>query len=109
MTPESTVTENFYIFINRLKQTRQLDQIVIDKCHVVLNNQRDFRPELRQLGQLNYARIQIVLLTATLSSILEGTLLQCIEYQADQVQILRDCTSRLNVVYRVWYIPSGLI
>ena len=40
--PESAVTENFHIFINRLKQTRRLNQIVINEYHVVLNNQQDF-------------------------------------------------------------------
>ena len=109
MIPESAVTEDFYTFINRLKQTRRLDRIVINEYYVVLNNQQNFRPELQQLEQLNHARIQIVLLTATLSSILEETLLQCIEYQADQIRILRDRTSRPNVAYRVWYSPSGLI
>ena len=97
------------MFINRLKQTRQLNRIVIDECHIILNNQRNFRSELRQLGRLNHARTQMVLLTATLPPTLEEILLQCIEYQADQVRILRDCTSRPNVAYRVWYIPSGLI
>ena len=109
VTPESAVTEDFYIFINRLKQTRRLNQIVIDECHVILNNQRNFRSELRQLRQLNYTQIQIVLLTAMLFSILERILLQCIEYQTNQVRILRNCISRPNIVYRVWHIPSGLM
>ena len=109
VTPESAVTEDFHTFINRLKQTRQLDRIVIDKCHVILNNQQNFRPELRQLERLNHARTQMVLLTATLPPTLERTLLQRIEYQADQVRILRDCTSRPNVAYRVWYTPNRLI
>ena len=42
VTPESAVTEDFHTFINRLKQTRRLDRIVIDKCHVILNNQQNF-------------------------------------------------------------------
>ena len=40
--PESAVTENFYIFINRLKQTRQLDRIIIDEYYIILNNQQNF-------------------------------------------------------------------
>ena len=78
--PESAITENFYIFINRLKQTRRLDQIVINKYYIILNNQQNFRLELRQLRRLNHVRIQIVLLTAILFFILEKTLLQCIKY-----------------------------
>ena len=97
--PESAVTKNFYIFINRLKQTRQLDRIVIDECYVILNNQQNFRPELYQLRQLNYIQIQIVLLTAILFFILKERLFQQMEYQADQVYILRNWTSCPNVVY----------
>ena len=37
VTPESAVGETFMTFLNRLQATRQLDRIVIDKCHVVLN------------------------------------------------------------------------
>ncbi|KAB8228839.1 uncharacterized protein BDW43DRAFT_303550 [Aspergillus alliaceus] len=33
--------------------------IMIDKCYIILNNQKDFRPELWQLSQLNHACIQI--------------------------------------------------
>ena len=97
--PESAVTKNFHTFINRLKQTRQLDRIVIDECYVILNNQQNFRPKLYQLRQLNYIQIQIVLLTAILFSILKRRLFQQIEYQTDQVYILRNWTSCPNVVY----------
>ncbi|KAI9034797.1 DEAD/DEAH box helicase [Aspergillus affinis] len=102
VTPESAVTDDFQTFINRLRQIRRLDRIVIDECHTVLNNQRDFRPELRQLGQLNYARTQIVLLTATLLPQLEPTLWQQIGYLPDFVHLFRDRTSRSNVAYRIW-------
>jgi superfamily II DNA helicase RecQ len=37
VTPESAVGEAFATFLNRLQATRQLDQIVIDECHIVLN------------------------------------------------------------------------
>lgn len=109
VTPESAVTDDFHTFINRLQQTRRLDRIVIDECHVVLHDQRDFRPELRQLGRLNHARTQMVLLTATLPPTLEPSLLQRMEYQTDQVRVLRDRTGRPNVAYRVWRVPGGLM
>lgn len=82
---------------------------MIDECHVVLHDQRDFRPELRQLGRLNHARTQMVLLTATLPPTLEPSLLQRMEYQTDQVRVLRDRTGRPNVAYRVWRVPGGLM
>ncbi|KAA8645213.1 uncharacterized protein ATNIH1004_009430 [Aspergillus tanneri] len=107
VTPESAVQEDFQTFINRLQQTRRLDRIVIDECHVILNNQRDFRPELRQLGRLNHARTQMVLLTATLPPRLEAKLFRRMEYSREQVHIFRDRTSRPNVAYRVWRPELG--
>ncbi|KAG2000694.1 hypothetical protein GB937_010931, partial [Aspergillus fischeri] len=48
--PESAVSPDFQTFLNWLRWTRRLDRIVIDECHVVLNNQHDFRPQMAQLG-----------------------------------------------------------
>jgi hypothetical protein len=50
VTPESAVTKTFSIYINRLQSIYQLDQVVIDKCHVVLDSRPDFWPKLRALG-----------------------------------------------------------
>ena len=55
---------------------KRLDRIVIDECHIVLNQQRDFRPMMQQLGRLMIARTQVVLLTATLPPSLEDRLWQ---------------------------------
>ncbi|KAH1712271.1 hypothetical protein KXX60_006462 [Aspergillus fumigatus] len=44
VTPESAVSPDFQMFLNWLRWTRRLDWIMIDKCYVVLNSQRDFRP-----------------------------------------------------------------
>jgi len=50
VTPESAVTKTFDTYINRLRSTYQLDRVVIDECHVVLDSGPDFRPKLRALG-----------------------------------------------------------
>lgn len=44
VTPESTKNPDFYTFLNCQRLLRRLDQIVIDKCHVILNQQKDFQP-----------------------------------------------------------------
>ncbi|KAF4156536.1 hypothetical protein CNMCM6936_006436 [Aspergillus lentulus] len=72
VTPESAVSPNFQTFLNQLRWTRRFDRIMINKCHVVLNSQRDFRPQMAQLGRLVQARTQIAR------------------------------TSQPNVAYRVW-------
>ncbi|KAK1807893.1 hypothetical protein LTR12_017751 [Friedmanniomyces endolithicus] len=64
VTPEKATSPEFGTFIRRLKRTQSLDRIVIDECHVVLNDQLDFRKMLQQLGQLAMAETQMVLLTA---------------------------------------------
>jgi hypothetical protein len=37
VTPELVVREEFATFLNQLQATRQLDWIVVNKCHIVLN------------------------------------------------------------------------
>jgi hypothetical protein len=55
VTPESVVGQGFRTFLNRMRATQQLERIVIDECHVVLNDQMDFRKrkQLQQLGELS--------------------------------------------------------
>ena len=71
VTPEFARSENFIRFMNRIRGQERLDRIVIDECHVVLNDQRDFRPRLQKLGELNRAQVPMVILTATLPPIKE--------------------------------------
>jgi superfamily II DNA helicase RecQ len=81
---------------------KRLDRIVIDECHIVLNQQRDFRPMMQQLGRLMIARTQVVLLTATLPPSLEDRLWQRMRWSREQVSLFRGRTSRTNVAYRLW-------
>lgn len=74
VTPKSAVSPDFQTFLNQLWWTRRLDWIVINECHVVLNSQRDFRPQMAQLGRLVQARTQMVWLTATLPLSIEAEL-----------------------------------
>ena len=46
MTPEAADTERFRNFIAEKKMMRQLDRIVIDECHVVLEASQTWRPEM---------------------------------------------------------------
>jgi superfamily II DNA helicase RecQ len=67
VTPESAVTKTFNIYINRLQGTYQLDRVVIDECHIVLDSRLEFRPKLRALGaEIVQWGIQLIFLTATL-------------------------------------------
>lgn len=101
VTPESAVTEAFATFVNRLRATRQLDRIVIDECHVVLNQRYTFRKQMQQLGKLVAAETQMVLLTATLPPSEEDELFRRMHFDPDQVKVFRAETARTNVAYRV--------
>jgi superfamily II DNA helicase RecQ len=50
VTPKSAVEEEFATFLNQLRATQQLDQIMIDEYHIVLNRRYTFRKQMQQLG-----------------------------------------------------------
>jgi RecQ family ATP-dependent DNA helicase len=107
VTPESAVSDGFVTFLNRMRATRQLDRIVIDECHIVLNRQYNFRKEMQQLGKLIAAETQMVLLTATLPVSREGELWTKMGYKSDEVHLFRAATRRKNVRYGVLRIPEN--
>ncbi|KAK4906400.1 hypothetical protein LTR66_017719, partial [Elasticomyces elasticus] len=100
VTPESAVGEDFMTFLNRLKATEQLDRIVIDECHIVLNRGYAFRKQMQQLGKLIMAETQMMLLTATLPPSEEEELYRRM-YSKEQVKTFRVRTARKNAAYRV--------
>ena len=99
VTPESAVSEGFSTFLTRMRAMQQLDRIVIDECHVVLNDKMDFRKQLQQLGQLCGAGVQMVLLTATLPPCKEAELWRRMDFRADEVRLFRARTRRGNIRY----------
>jgi hypothetical protein len=46
VTPKSAVEEEFATFLNRLRATQQLNQIVIDECYIILNRRYTFRKQI---------------------------------------------------------------
>ncbi|KAI2479924.1 telomere-linked helicase 1 [Pyrenophora tritici-repentis] len=101
VTPESAVGEEFATFLNRLRATRQLDRIIIDECHIVLNRQYTFRKQMQQLGKLVAVETQMVMLTATLPPSEEDELFRRMHFERRQVRIFRAPTARSNIAYRV--------
>ncbi|KAA8611001.1 RecQ Superfamily II DNA helicase [Pyrenophora tritici-repentis] len=101
VTPESAVGEEFATFLNRLRATRQLDRIIIDECHIVLNRQYTFRKQMQQLGKLVAVETQMVMLTATLPPSEEDELFRRMHFERGQVRMFRAPTARSNIAYRV--------
>ncbi|KAL8685459.1 MAG: hypothetical protein Q9218_007746, partial [Villophora microphyllina] len=106
VTPESALGEGFVRFLNRLRKQGRLDRIVIDECHVVLNQQPDFRPKLREMARLNQAQVQIVALTATLPVEEEGRWLRRMEVEREDVTMFRSATTRGNIGYRIYSMQA---
>ncbi|KAG9196736.1 hypothetical protein G6514_006778, partial [Epicoccum nigrum] len=86
---------------------RQLDRIVVDECHIVLNRRYDFRKEMQKLGKLVAAETQMVMLTATLPPSEEDELFRRMYVDGDQVALFRAETARKNVAYRVMQVGKG--
>jgi superfamily II DNA helicase RecQ len=74
VTPESALGGNFRQFLNRQIMFQQLDRIVINEYHVILNQSKTYRPQLQRLGKLIGVGTQIVFLTATLPPSAEETI-----------------------------------
>jgi superfamily II DNA helicase RecQ len=112
VTPESAMSKTFSGFINRLQEMHQLDRIVIDEWHTMLDSSPSFRPKLRTLGELALLGVQMVYLTATLPPRDEGEIfrLMHIDRSRDNMQMFRSRTSRSNVQYQVHEValpPEG--
>jgi superfamily II DNA helicase RecQ len=88
--------------LNRLEGLGQLDRIVINKCHTVLDSSPDFRPKIKEARAVMVQRgVQMVYLTATLSPNSEREFIQIMKVQILPKQIFRAPTSRPNIAYSV--------
>ena len=102
VTPESVVTKGFREFINRLRGRQQLDRIVVDECHTVLDSTEEFRPRMRELGQvLGDIGVQMVFLTATLGPGDEEEFCRLMGIRRKEAVIFRSATTRRNIQYQV--------
>jgi superfamily II DNA helicase RecQ len=107
VTPESFVTKRFTDFLNRLTIRHQLDRIVLDECHSILDASYDFRPQLRSLGSaLTLTGTQLVFLTATMPPRDEKEFWTTLGLNADRAFIVRGLTTRPNIAYSVHQVFS---
>ncbi|KAK5685703.1 hypothetical protein LTR17_027000, partial [Elasticomyces elasticus] len=101
VTPESAVTKAFSRFITEKQQMHQLERIVIDECHTVLEVTDTFRPQVRQLCEMVEKETQLVFLTATLPPTAEDDFFAAMAVDRVEVDIVRDVTTRGNIAYSV--------
>ncbi|KAI4221646.1 MAG: hypothetical protein L6R40_008618 [Gallowayella cf. fulva] len=101
VTPESAVTKAFGRFIDEKRMLRQLDRIVIDECHVLMESTEKWRPQFLQMTEMTEKGTQVIYLTATLPPALEPAFFHVAGLDCRDVTICRDRTTRVNIQYRV--------
>jgi superfamily II DNA/RNA helicase len=101
VTPESAVSKTFATFLDRLQGLHQLDRIVIDECHTILETSPKFRPKMREFGELSRRGVQMVFLTTTLRPVDEDRFCSITQVQIPPDCYFRGCTSRPNIEYSV--------
>ncbi|PQE05104.1 hypothetical protein CJF31_00006102 [Rutstroemia sp. NJR-2017a BVV2] len=62
VTPEAVVSKMFGTFLDRLQRLHLLERFVFDKCHTVLDNTAEFRPKIRQVGELMEQGMQMIII-----------------------------------------------
>jgi len=87
--------------LDRLQGLHLLERFVFDECHTPLDSTAEFRPKMRQLGELGERGVQMVYLTATLPPHAEPEFMNLMRINADDVHMFRSPTSRPNIAYSV--------
>jgi len=99
--PESAVSKSFGTFLDRVQGLHQLDRIVIDECHTILDSGSEFRPKMQQLGELSQRGVQMVFLTTTLRPSDEAEFCNIMKVAIPKDCNFHACTSRANIAYSV--------
>jgi superfamily II DNA helicase RecQ len=110
VTPESAVSPAFGRFIDEKRMAQQLDRIVIDECHVLLESTETWRPDILRLTEMTEKNTQVVYLTATLPPTLQPAFLQVAGLREETLTICREeRTTRPNIAYSVVDYARGTL
>jgi superfamily II DNA helicase RecQ len=78
-----------------------LERFVFDEYYTPLDSTPEFRPEIRQLGELIERKVQIVYLIAILPPHAEPEFMNIMRISTNNVHMFRSPTSRPNIAYSV--------
>lgn len=98
---ESAVSQSFADFVNAKMLNQQLERIIIDECHSVLQSTKKFRPKVLQLRELISRQTQVVCLKATLPPRREPAFMSTMDMEPSEVRMIRESTVRPNIGYSV--------
>ncbi|KAH0399710.1 hypothetical protein KCU89_g5930, partial [Aureobasidium melanogenum] len=107
VTPEAAVGQAFKRFMQQKKSTGELDRLVIDECHVVLDSRRKtaerdaWRPEILELYKTVEQSVQTLFLTATLPPRNELEFFDRMGINKHEIVKFRDSTTRKEIKYQV--------
>jgi superfamily II DNA helicase RecQ len=107
VTPESAVSKAFGRFLDEKMLMKQLDRIVIDECHTVLESTKNWRPKVLKLIEMAQKEVQVVYLTATLKPTEEERFLKVVGVKRKDIDIFRESTTRENIAYDVVECEEG--
>jgi superfamily II DNA helicase RecQ len=107
-TPEGAATKSFGRFLDEKRMLRQLDRIVIDECHTMLESNDRWRPDVLRLSEMTGKGTQLVYLTATLPPVLQPAFLDVAGLDKRELEVIRDeSTTRPNIAYQVQEYVRG--
>jgi RecQ family ATP-dependent DNA helicase len=101
VTPESAVSKTFGTFLDRKEGLCELERIVFDEAHSVLDSTDEFRPKIRWLGNLVERGVQMIYLTATLPPHTEAEFMNIMKIRVEDTHIFRAPTTRPKIAYSV--------
>lgn len=102
VSPESVGTVKFSEWINRRIGQQQLDRVVLDECHVVLDSTDTYRRKLKDIGPLIRSwGVPELYITASLSPDDEATFMSVMGMSKESFRVFRNPTCRANIRYRV--------
>jgi superfamily II DNA helicase RecQ len=87
---------------------QQLERVIIDECHSVLQSIKTFRPKVLWLRELVGRQTQVVCLTATLPPRHEPAFMSTMDMEPSGAHMIRESTPRPNIRYSVITYDGGV-
>lgn len=101
ITPKSAITKRFLDFLESWQVIAKVDQVIINKCHIIIEGSLSFRPKLYKLGTLALVGVQIIYLTAILLPADKPAFFSLINVQHEDIIIIRARIIRRNIAYSI--------
>ncbi|CAK7237488.1 hypothetical protein SCUCBS95973_009973 [Sporothrix curviconia] len=107
-TPENATNTAFSAFLRRQARLHQLDRIVYDECHAVLESRASFRPAIQLVFRTMLALpVQHVWLTATLPPAEETDFFRRVNVLQATTTLVREPTKRPTLSYAVHILQDA--